>query len=401
MASSASVPEQTWGVSGLCGDGECTEPAPTNGDRQGERHEYHSGQRPSNRGQRYGGSSVKQKPGRERDEKDGSVRGPVCFSCGKRGHKKFDCPNKIARVTSSGGIVSRVIGQVGSTECAMTIDSGALLTMVRADLVKQVEYSGEMLKLKSVCGKTFTARAACVWLHFREYCLKHTVAVSEEMSEAVLLGMDLDLLNYLLQLEEQQRSQGLPINTITRAQAKKQAKQNRRDEELNAQDEAQPVSIDADDSVERDSMNEVVAQDVNRDRAVVQGQENERDTLEEVEDSARGVDSVEEKNEIMDDVQIVNVEGEQEEEDWPVPELSGDEEKALIEQQKDKTLESVRKWANAGEKGFGVQDGIIVHKFECEHGEVWRCVVVPKERSKDILRLSHSSLTGGHFSAKR
>ena len=88
-----------------------------------------------------------------------------------------------------------------------------------------------------------------MWLHFGEYCLKHTVAVSEEMSEAVLLGMDLDLLDYLLQLEKQQRSQGLPINTITRAQAKKQAEQNRRDEELNAQDEAQPVSIDADDSV--------------------------------------------------------------------------------------------------------------------------------------------------------
>ena len=38
-----------------------------------------------------------------------------------------------------------------------------------------------------------------------EYCLKHTVAVSEEMSEAVLLGMDLDLPDYLLQLEKQQK----------------------------------------------------------------------------------------------------------------------------------------------------------------------------------------------------
>ena len=71
-------------------DGEHTEPAPTNGDRQGEQHEYHSGQRSSNRGQRYGSSSVKQEHGRERDEKNGSVRRPVCFSCGKRGHKKFN-----------------------------------------------------------------------------------------------------------------------------------------------------------------------------------------------------------------------------------------------------------------------------------------------------------------------
>ena len=64
--------------------------------------------------------------------------------------------------------------------------------------MKQEEYSGEMLTLKSECGKTFTACAACVWLHFREYCLKHTVAVSEEMSEAVLLGMDLDRSTRLL-----------------------------------------------------------------------------------------------------------------------------------------------------------------------------------------------------------
>ena len=104
------------------------------------------------------------------------------------------------------------------------------------------------------------------------------------------------------------------------------------------------MSIDADDSVERNSMNEVVTQDVNRDGVVVQGQENERHTLEEVEDSARGGDSVEEKNEIMDDVQIVNVEGEQEEEDWPVPDMSGDEEdrKYFINGKKT-TLESVRK----------------------------------------------------------
>ena len=70
-----------------------------------------------------------------------------------------------------------------------------------------------------MCGNSFTTRAAKVWLHLGEYVVKHEVAVSEQLGEAVLLGMDLGLLNYLLQLEQQQRKQGVAVNAITRAQA--------------------------------------------------------------------------------------------------------------------------------------------------------------------------------------
>ena len=87
-----------------------------------------------------------------------------------------------------------------------------------------------------------------------------------------------------------------------------------------------------------------------------------------------------------------------------MPELTDSEEdrKALIEQQKgDKTLESVRAWAERGERGYGFQDGIIVHSQESEHGEEWKRVVVPIERRREILKLSHSSMTGGHFSLRK
>ena len=40
-------------------------------------------------------------------------------------------------------------------------------------------------------------------------------AVSENMREAVLLGMDLDLLDYLLQLEKEQRGQASGVNALT------------------------------------------------------------------------------------------------------------------------------------------------------------------------------------------
>ena len=59
----------------------------------------------------------------------------------------------------------------------MTIDSGALITMVRADMVREEDYTGKSVTLRSVCGKSFTTRKAKVRLHFGEYALKHEVAV--------------------------------------------------------------------------------------------------------------------------------------------------------------------------------------------------------------------------------
>ena len=61
-----------------------------------------------------------------------------------------------------------------------------------------------------------------------------------------------------------------------------------------------------------------------------------------------------------------------------MPDLKGSEDRvSLIQQQKaDATLESVRVWAERGERGYGFQDGIIVHSRE-----EWKRIVVPKERS--------------------
>lgn len=45
------------------------------------------------------------------------------------------------------------MGKVGTRDCEMTIDSGAQLTLVRADLVEKSDYTGESLNLVSVCGR--------------------------------------------------------------------------------------------------------------------------------------------------------------------------------------------------------------------------------------------------------
>ena len=42
-----------------------------------------------------------------------------------------------------------------------------------------------------------------------------------------------------------------------------------------------------------------------------------------------------------------------------------------------------------------------MHYQENEQGKEWKHVVVPKQRRMEILKLSHSSMTGGHFSLRK
>ena len=216
------------GASGLCDEQSRADHVCREVENKGEQHAQ-------------GGSH---KPGVS-SQKDGTRQGstayrdyawkPTCFTCGNKGHKQFECPKCIRRVVSPKRRgPPMVVGKVGKKECEVTIDSGAQLTLVREDLVDRKEYTGETLNLMSVCGKTFTVPAARVWLHFGEYSIEHVVAVSKDLREAVLLGMDLDLLDYLLQLEKEQNRRGLAVNALTRAQTKKLAEEEKRDEQLSA-----------------------------------------------------------------------------------------------------------------------------------------------------------------------
>ena len=59
---------------------------------------------------------------------------------------------------------------------------------------------------------------------------------------------------------------------------------------------------------------------------------------------------------------------------------------------------SVHAWAEKGEKGYAYQEGLLVHMFEGEQGEQLVRIVVPGCRHRKVLQVSHSCLTGGHFS---
>ena len=45
--------------------------------------------------------------------------------------------------------------------------------------------------------------------------------------------------------------------------------------------------------------------------------------------------------------------------------------------------------------------GVLVHTLEDEGGETSVRIVIPVDRHTQVLRLAHSTLTGGHFSHKK
>ena len=71
------------------------------------------------------------------------------------------------------------------------------------------------------------------------------------------------------------------------------------------------------------------------------------------------------------------------------------------QQQQDESLMAVRGWAEKGEKGYGYQEGLLVHVCEGEMGEQLIRIVVPECRRRKVLQVSHSCLTGGHFSNRK
>ena len=134
---------------------------------------------------------------------------PTCYSCGKKGHKRPECPDhRIGRVVSPVRQAAlRVDGHVGEHECQMTIDTGAQKTVVKADLVKPEEYIGDSIRLLGFDGGAVTVPLAKVWLHIGEYVIKHVVAVCKDPPQQALLGLDIGILDYLMKLEREQREQ--------------------------------------------------------------------------------------------------------------------------------------------------------------------------------------------------
>ena len=324
---------------------------------------------------------------------------PTCYSCGKKGHKRPDCPNRVRQVSRPMRERSlRVFGHVGQHECQMVIDSGAQATVVDSDLVKPDEYTGKVITLLGFDGRAVTAPVAKVWFHIGDYCFRQEVAACKNPLEPALLGLDIPYFDYLVELEREQRE--ARINVTTRAQAKAREQQEQEDADLSERDQANPTSCAPEHTevvIEPDHEGEVAAEhdlEVASRDSVSADQPSIGQTLNlpKVDDSTAVADAIE-LEAVGDDSEAL-----------PLPNL--DEKQAdkvlLIEQQQqDETLMTVRSWAEKGEKGYGYQDGVMVHVCDGDMGEQLVRIVVPECRRRKVLQVSHSSLTGGHFSNRK
>ena len=131
---------------------------------------------------------------------------PTCFECGKIGHKRPQCPGKVALVIADEGQEDLYVeGMIGKSKCNMKIDCGAQITMVDSSLVNPLQYVGEHVLIKGYRKAPEKVPLAKVWLEVGEYSMQREVAVMNDATEPVLLGMDLGILQYLLGLEKEQR----------------------------------------------------------------------------------------------------------------------------------------------------------------------------------------------------
>ena len=333
------------------------------------------------------------------EQRNGRDWVPTCYSCGKKGHKRPDCP-QVRRVVSPDRQTSlRVEGRVGEHGCQMTIDTGAQKTVVNADLVKSEEYTGGSIRLLGFNGGAVIVPLAEVWLHIGDYVFKH-VAVCNNSPEQILLGLDIGILDYLMQLEkerEQREASKFSVNVTTRAQTKAREEEERQDADLSVSDQAKANPIET--TVESEQRREVEESEagIAVEQEIVQEVEHEID--QEVEQEID--QEVVEEEEIAKSIELETVEDGSE---FPLSTLEeNQEDKSLLreQQQQDESLMSVRGWAEKGEKGYGYQDGLLVHVCEGEMGEQLVRIVVPECRRRKVMQVSHSCLTGGHFSNRK
>ena len=85
----------------------------------------------------------------------------------------------------------------------------------------------------------------------------------------------------------------------------------------------------------------------------------------------------------------------------PLPDLEGgakDKMQLAEEQKEDVSLKENRKWAENGEKGYTLENGLIIHTLVTPIEQICKRIVVPCSRRSELLKLAHSSMLAGHFS---
>ena len=121
------------------------------------------------------------------------IRYITCFTCGKKGHKSVDCPEKkVNRIIVKPSVLlpTLISGKVGKMGLDITLDTGTDISTVHSKFVQPFEYLGRHISVSTVGGTKLSMPLAQVWIHIEDYSIHLTVAVDTKDREDVLLGRD-------------------------------------------------------------------------------------------------------------------------------------------------------------------------------------------------------------------
>ena len=238
------------------------------------------------------------------------------------------------------------------------------------------------------------------------YKFKHEVlVVPRDCPHEVLLGTDLGIFDELYKLACKRGDPDPRVRAVTRAQAKEQEKKEALDRALDSRDGAQPIHNDQLPGVDPCNRDETVTPSETEDE---QSMSNKNTTGEsspatlliegcEQPDNVEGVEGVEDDIKVdsltsVDDTQGIDI---------PLPDIVGgvEERTQLIEEQSsDESLNQLIAWAKKGEKGYTFDNGLLIHTLTTPAEQIYTRIVVPSNRRKELLKLAHCSILGGHFS---
>ena len=307
----------------------------------------------------------------------------ICFGCGEAGHIRPNCPNKVRRVKpekkgsvvkpeKKESVVKTVDGYLAGKEVSgLRLDTGADRTLVRRELIPEEAYTGETVVLDTWRGQQLsTHKVAKITIRVGSVEVIGDVAVADtlpllgtDLGEPIQIEiMEIKLKDSLAQKVTEQ-SEKVEVIRTTRAQVTSEQNREEADELASALSESTPVPLSdildfPDAYFEDDPVPIPVA---------------ELSTW---------------------PVEVV---------DFPIPKLVKDDSdrgRLVAEQQSDQSLVQVLNLAKKGEKGYGFEEGVLVHSTSDSLGNSNLRMVVPKGRRQQVLELAHSNLAAGHFGIK-
>ena len=329
----------------------------------------------------------------------GSRKPVICHNCNEPGHIRPNCPNRVRSVRSPEHdqliIVDGVLA--GEFVSGLQIDSGACRSVVDARLVPKSAYLKTSIVLDSWRGKQLSKhRLAKLKITVGKVSVNAVVAVAEELGCPALLGLDLgDEMNENLA--------GIVFNKAKAARAARS-----KDVVSNPVVSEAEVSMQIGDSVIVEVPMHVEQVSVTRAQAKKAAAEDKENDLASTQSECEPValsdvldfpDSYFEPDEVYDTA--VTSLDQVEEVAIPLPELTGDVVKLSDEQKNDETLRVVWKKGVDAEKGYTFEHGVLVHHSSDGFDDTVVRVVVPKSRRLKVLQMGHSTPIAGHFGVKK